>query len=227
MRHLPRFLPILLIWSALLWSQVGSSLANHGGRLSVTISNDGPAAISSLLVVFRQMNASGTRTLNLTFLDTLYNDGQKTIPANSSQVFSCSGEEGVECEFMGYGALFPDGATDGDAGLVEFLRQRRLSYVEHLKELLELANEGDPDDLQKLKTKLETAVEKQVSYDPSLGTKTAPSAAWLGLRDSYQLGIKQIDQQGKRNPEEVITDIREVAKRRIALLMPALKQKHQ
>ena len=26
------------------------------------------------------VNASGTRTLNLTFLDTLYNDGQKTIP---------------------------------------------------------------------------------------------------------------------------------------------------
>ena len=136
--------------------------------------------------------------------------------ANSSQVFSCGGEEGVECEFMGYGALFllTLQLTDGDAGLVEFLRQRRLSYVEHLKELLELANEGDPDDLQKLKTKLETAVEKQVSYDPSLGTKTAPSAAWLGLRDSYQLGIKQIDQQGKRNPEEVIWNIRQrVAKR--------------
>jgi hypothetical protein len=224
---LPRFLLVLLVPGAPLWTQVGSSLANYGGRLAVTISNDGPAAISSLVVAFRQMNGSGTRALNLTFRDNLYYEGQQTIPANSSQVFSCGGEEGVECEFMGYGALFPDGTTDGDAGLVEFLRQRRRSYVEHLKELLELANEGDPDDLQKLKTTLEAVVEKQQAYDPSLGIKTAPSAAWLGLRDAYQVGIKQIDQQGKRNPEQVITDIREVAKRKIALLTPAIKQKTQ
>jgi hypothetical protein len=204
---------------------VGSSVANHAGRLSVTVTNDSGAAISSLQVVFRQVNASGTRALNVTFLDNLYNEGQKTIPANGSQAFSCGGEEGVECEFMGYGALFPDGTSDGDPGMVTFLRERRRSYVEHLTELLELANEGDPDDLQKLKARLEAAVEKHHSYDPSQGTKTAPSAAWLGLRDAYQTGIKQIDSQGKRNPEEVITEIREVTKRKIAILTPAINQK--
>lgn len=221
---LRRFLQ-LLVPVAFLWAQAGSSVANHAGRLSVTITNDSAAPISSLLVVFRQINALGTRSLNLTFLDDLYNEGQKTIPANGSQVFSCGGEEGVECEFMGYGALFPDGATDGDTSLVAFLRERRRLYVEHLKELLELVNEGDPDDLKKLKTTLESAIEKQLSYDPSLGTKTAPSSAWLALRDAYQVGIKQIDQQGKRNPEQVITEIRQVAKRKIALLTPALKLK--
>ncbi len=228
MSRLLIFVP-LLVFTSQADAQVGSSVAGHeGGRLSVTISNEGPAPLSSLLVVFRQVNnAAGTRAVNLTFLDNLYNEGQKTIAPNDSQVFSCGGEEGVECEFMGYGALLPDGTIDGDPALAEFLKERRRSYLENLKALIGETDEGDPDELEKLKVRLEAKVEKQRSYDPSLGTKTAPSARWLGLRDAYQVALKQLAAPGQRNPEQIITDIRNSAKHKIAMLTPAMKPKPQ
>jgi hypothetical protein len=226
MCRLLTLIPLVFVLTVQAEAQVGSSVTNHrGGRMSVTISNDGPAPLSSLLVVFRQIDSNGTRALNLTFLDNLYNEGQTTIPANGSQVFSCGGEEGVECEFMGYGAIFPNGTIDGDPAMAKFLRERRRSYLENLKALLSETDQGDPDELEKLKTRLEETIEKQRTYDPSLGTKTAPSATWLGLRDAYQVALKQLSAPGTRNPEQIVSDIRITAKHKIALLTPAMKLK--
>jgi hypothetical protein len=220
-----RLISLVTALGSIVWAQTGSSVTDHAGWLSVTLSNDTAKPLSSLLVVFRQINASGTRALNITFLDNLYNEGQATIPPNGEQVFRCGGEEGVTCEFMGYGVLFADGSADGDPHMSDFLLKRRRSYVKNLAVLLQEVNEGDPDDLGKLKARLEAAVDKGLSYDPELGTKTAPSAEWLGLRDAYQMALKQLAAPGKRNPEQLITDIRNAAKHKMALLEPAVRLK--
>jgi hypothetical protein len=197
--------------------------AKEEGKIEVQLEHSSRMPVSSLLVVFRHRGPNGYRATNVTFRDSVYHEGEETIGIHDAHVFPCGGDAGIECEFIGYAVLYPDGTSDGDPSLVAHLQGRRRGYLAGLTALLSQLSAALPDGSKaKLKADLTAAIDRATKNAPPRDANGLPGDEWFGLRDAYQLALDALENADGRTLAQVAPEIRGAAEHKVAMLKKVL-----